>query len=273
MELQNNYDVIVGLDAEVIAIAQEESDHTTLAHTRQFVKHDYPTVADPKRESWETFDRYGVYIVDKKGVVRSFLPGSKEARPRLDLVLEELAAVAGKPVPAVDYDAGKIAVKREATAHPKVDSAEEAVAVRWMWSHPKIRPGGAFKLAFLPTVAPGYHVYGMGEKQMVPFSVELKLPDGLQLAGPIEYPQPEVRHDDALDMDLRIYEGDIPLSAINLEASESLAPGTVKVVVALHYQACDESSCFPPTTVNVELDLEVVKSKRRLPGVAGWRRW
>ena len=274
MELQDNYDIIQGLDAEVIAIAQEERDPTTLSHTQRFVKNDFPLVADPKRESWKVFARYGVYIVDKKGDVRSFIPGTKEARPRLDLVIAELAAVAGKPTPEVDYDNGRTAIARADASHVKLESAEAVVTARWMWSHRKVRSGLNFKLAFLPRVADGYHVYGFGEKEMSPFTVELELPQGIELAEQIEYPRPEVVVDKFLNSELSIYTGDIPLAAIELRATDALAAGPFEVRATIRYQACDESACFPPTTKVFDLQLEAIEGgRRRLPGVAGWQRW
>ena len=51
MELQQNYDAIRAMDTEVIAIAQEERDPSTLSHTQRFVKNAYPLVADPNDEA------------------------------------------------------------------------------------------------------------------------------------------------------------------------------------------------------------------------------
>ena len=71
MELQNAYATFQELDAEIIAIAQEERDPSTLPRIKRFVHNSFPIVADPAHESWDVIKRYGIYLVDKKGIIRA----------------------------------------------------------------------------------------------------------------------------------------------------------------------------------------------------------
>ena len=269
MELQSNYEAIKALDTEIIAVAQEEQDASTLAKVHEFVQQDFPVVADPERASWETFSRYGVYLVDKKGVIRSAAEGSKEARPRLDLLVEALAALEGKPAPAVQFGGAKTGEE----AGAEVDGPESVLSSRWMGSHNVVRPGDDFKLALLPTLAPGYHTYGSEEQAMIPFKVEVELPEGIALAGPIGYPRGKKYEDKALGTTHSIFEGDIPLGALVFKAADSIEMGQVSVQVKLHYQACDDSMCFPPVTKTLTVPLRIVGKDTRRQQVFGWNTW
>ena len=79
-----------------------------MARVEEFVRGEFPIAADPQHVSTKAFKRYGVYLIDKKGVIRVFFEGTKTARPRLDMVINELAAIEGVPAPAMSYVDGKI---------------------------------------------------------------------------------------------------------------------------------------------------------------------
>ena len=269
MELQSNYEAIKSLNTEIIAIAQEERDASTLAKVHEFVQQGFPVVADPERASWETFSRYGVYLVDKEGVIRVVAEGSKEARPRLDLLVEALAKLEGKPVPAVQFGGARTGDE----PGTEVDGPESVLSSRWMWSHNVVRSGDDFKLALLPTLAPGYHAYGSQEEMMIPFKVEVELPDGIALAGPIGYPRGEKFKDEALGTTHSILEGDIPLGALLFKAAETVEAGEVAVKVKLHYQACDDSMCFAPVTKILTVPLRIAGKETMRQQVFGWNTW
>lgn len=274
MELQSNYEAIKSLDTEIIAIAQEEADASTLVKVTKFVHNEFPLVADPKRESWKLFKRYGIYLVDKEGVIRVAAEGSKEARPRLDLIIEELAALEDRDAPEIEFGG----LGRSDEAGFKVSDAMDVMSSRWMWSHDVVRPGDSFKLALLPMIAPGYHVYANQEKEMSPFRVEVQLPEGIEFAGPIGYPSGARLEDQPLanqtvDSNYHVYAGDIPLGAFDFKVSEDIAAGEQTVKVTLHYQACDENSCFAPVSKVLELPLQIAAKDRRRQEVFGWRTW
>ena len=138
-----------------------------------------------------------------------------------------------------------------------------------MWSHNQIVPGAAFKLAFMPVIADGYHVYGHGEDEMSPFRVEFEFPRGLTLRKPPRYPDAHKYHDPILDMDLESYEEDIPMAAFELRASDDLKPGEIKVNVILSFQACNDTLCFPPSTKRFTLPLTVAPTGSRMRPVGG----
>ncbi len=269
MELQSNYAAIKALDTEIIAVAQEEVDPKTLAKIKDFVNNEFPVVADPERASWDTFSRYGIYLVDKTGVIRVAADGNKEARPRLDLVMEELAALADSDSPEVQFGG----IREGKGPVLKLSEAKHSVGTRWMWSHDLVRPGDEFRLALLPMIANGYHVYSSQEELMIPFKIELALPEGVELAAPIAYPRGKTYKDPALDASYSIYEGDIPMGALRFKLGDKVEPGEIMLKVTMHFQACDDSLCFPPTSKTIEVPLQVAAKGERRQQVFGWNTW
>ncbi len=269
MELQENYAAFQALDAEIIAIAQEEKDASTLFRAERFVENEFPMVADPKEASLESIRRFGVTLVDKEGVIRTLVPGTLSARPRLDMIITELAAIENKPVPEITF--GGIRTGLNASDGVVVD--ENVLDVRWMWSHDYALAGEELKLALVPNIADGYHVYGRYEKQMFPFKLELELPEGLSLTSPIGYPKPHTWQDPGLGTEVQVYEGDIPMGTLRFMAADDLQPGKITVKARLHFQACTDSFCLAPAVKEMTLDIEVAEKGTRRRGVVSWQTW
>lgn len=276
MELQENYASFQKLDAEIVAIAQLERDPEMLGRIEKFVGNSFPIVADPEQQTRRPFKIFGIYLIDKEGVLRTYIPGTKEARPRLDLILSELGKLQGVEAPRVDFVEGKAVVAESAdpsSSQWPVQSKEDVVRVRWMFSHDRVRPGDELRLAFLPKIAPGYHIYGPQDEVMKPFRVELTLPDGLSLDRPLAYPPPKSIRDEALGKLVTHYSSDIPMPVIRLKASEELSQGELRIQALVTYQACDESSCFPPATQTLTLTIPGDVPDARRGQVFGWQTW
>ena len=269
MELQENYAAFQALDAEIIAIAQEEKDPSTLVRAERFVQNEFPNVADPEEASLESIQRFGVTLVDKEGVIRTLVPGTLGARPRLDMIISELAALQGRPAPGITFGG----IRTGLNGGGQVMDENDALDVRWMWSHDYVRPGDDFKLALLPNIADGYHIYGRQEKLMSPFKVELELPEGIVPTGPIGYPKSHPWMDPGLGQEMQVYEGDIPLGTFLFKAADDLEPGKVTVRVKLHFQACTDSFCLPPAVKEMVLELDIAEPGTHRTGVVSWQTW
>ncbi len=268
--MQNNYDLFQILNADVLYIAQLERDPSLLPRIKSFVQHEFPVVCDPKQISRKPFPIFNAYIIDKKGVMRTRIPGSLSARPSLDMILVELCKVEG--VPVVKPRKGS---EKKPLPPGQGDSvkAQDVLQALWMWSHDRIAPGDRFKLAFLPTLAPGFHVYAPQEKRMTAFKMELSLPPGVTLEKPIHFPKPDKHRDPFLEVDVLQYQKDIPISALIFKAGADLAEGNCVVKVSLSYQACNDVLCYPPTTKLVEIPIEVISQDKKRNQVAGWKTW
>ena len=273
MELQENYAAFQALDAEIIAIAQEEKDASTLVRAERFVKNEFPMVADPDEASLESIRRFGVTLVDKEGMVRTLVPGTLAARPRLDMIVSELAAIEGVPVPEITFGGIRTGQSDDSENGPAVVTENNVLDVRWMWSHDYALAGEELKLALVPNIADGYHVYGRHEEQMFPFKLELEIPEGLSLTSPIGYPKPHTWKDPGLGTDVQVYEGDIPMGTLRFMAADNLQPGKITVKAKLHFQACTDSFCLAPAVKEMSLDIQVAEKGTRRTGVVSWQTW
>ncbi len=274
--MQAHYELFKQLNTEVIFIAQLERDPSMLTRISGFVRNEFPIVCDPEQVSRKPYPLFSAYLIDKKGIIQTQVPGSINARPPLSMILKELAKIEGVDTPKLE-SASSISdsseEKRESgSSSPTIDPAD-VLNAQWMWSHDRIAPGDEFKLAFLPVLAEGFHVYANTETKMFPLNIELKLPEEIQLSKPIEYPKPIFKSDPILEIQVAQYEKDIPLSAIQLKAGEKLPVGKVKVEIIVHYQACNDTICYPPTQKTFSLPLEIVGPKDPHRQVSGWKSW
>ncbi len=273
--MQNNYTVFEKLNTQILAVAQEERDPLTMKRVEAFVENRFPIVTDHKQVTVELIKRYGVYLVDQKGIIRTWFPGSIAARPRVDLLVKETARLEKVAPPKIVIKDGKVDIQKQGKAALKRDASgkAQAITIRRLWSHNHIRPGDDFKLAFCPIIADGFHVYGSQEKKMTPFKVEFTFPEGIELKSEITYPRAKPVDDKALKMKLAVYEEAIPISTLELKAAETLAPGEIIVRAKITYQACDNEICLPPTELMETFTLKVVPKDQKRQQVYGWKTW
>ncbi len=114
-------------------------------------------------------------------------------------------------------------------------------------------------------VGSGYHVNSNKPHAdyLIPTTLSLTAPARITI-GKVTYP---AGTDITLPFDptdkLNVYSGDFSVSA-GLLASPKAAPGTYAVKGDIHYQACNDNSCFPPKKMPVQFDVVVsAESKRR----------
>ncbi len=100
------------------------------------------------------------------------------------------------------------------------------------------------------TIAPGWHVNGHTPRDefLIPTTLALTAPPGVR-AGEIEYPAPvERRLAFGGAEKFLLYEGTVRLTAA-LDGTP--APGSGPLRAVLRYQACDDSRCLPPRTLEL----------------------
>jgi hypothetical protein len=188
--------------------------------------------------------------------------------------------VAGVEAPAVSYSAGRM-VREASTDEQTGADPPEVLGLRTAWSHDAFMAGEPTRLIALPEIADGWHVYAENDAEMVPFSLEVELPEGLSLDpdtrasdGAVTNPAPMKGHDALLDEDLAWYVNDIPVQALTFTTSPELEPGTeLTVRLIAHYQACNAELCTPPETQVWELTLPVVTAGSSRGQLYGWQGW
>ncbi len=116
-------------------------------------------------------------------------------------------------------------------------------------------------------IAEGWHInaHQPNQKFLVPTSLTLTLAGGAT-AGEVSYPAPQSKaFAFAGDLQLLVYEGTVPLrTAVTVPADFS--GDALPIEAVLHFQACDDSSCQPPTKVSASLSLPIASL---VPGASG----
>jgi DsbC/DsbD-like thiol-disulfide interchange protein len=107
-------------------------------------------------------------------------------------------------------------------------------------------------------VNPGYHINSNkpNSELLIPTAIQFTPPEKITV-GKISYPAGE---EFALSFSpkekLSVYTGDVLVSA-PITAAKNAVPGAYTLKAELRYQACNDSSCFPPKTLPVEVVVNV----------------
>lgn len=119
------------------------------------------------------------------------------------------------------------------------------------------------------TVAEGWHVNAHRPAQdfLIPTVLTLAAPDGVAL-GEVEYPAPESKRMSFSEEPLLLYEGTLTLRAPIRSGSPSRLTGS------LRYQACNDTTCLPPRTLELSTDEPVAAAGSGADRVASFvERW
>lgn len=118
-------------------------------------------------------------------------------------------------------------------------------------------PGSTARLAALVEIEERWHVNAHVPTfdYLIPTELAFELPAGWAEAK-VDYPPGEKKTFAFADQPLAVYDGTTTLFA-TLKVPAGAGAGPVKVRGRLQYQACNDSSCLPPTTREAELTLTV----------------
>jgi suppressor for copper-sensitivity B len=118
-------------------------------------------------------------------------------------------------------------------------------------------PGATARIAALVAIEPGWHVnaHRPSFDYLIPTELTLGVPPGWP-APEVAYPEPVMRTFAFDEHPLAVYEGRVTILA-TLRVPESAAAGRYVLHGQLRYQACDDSSCLPPVTTELPLDIAV----------------
>jgi len=121
-----------------------------------------------------------------------------------------------------------------------------------------IHAGEAFKTALLLKINPGWHINAHDLTDEFLFASAFTFEENDQFTVK-EYVYPEAKRGkyEYSENELSVYEGEAVIGAL-VEAAKNLAPGSYKLKGSFDYQACDQRSCLPPKTIDVEITVEVV---------------
>lgn len=115
------------------------------------------------------------------------------------------------------------------------------------------------------TVEKPYHVNAnpASEDYLIPTELKIEAGKGYKV-GKIEYPQPiEKAFEFSGDKPIKIYEGRVPIK-FQITIDKTVPKGVLTVKATLRYQACDDTSCYPPSTTAVEIKIPIADKEGAL---------
>lgn len=107
-------------------------------------------------------------------------------------------------------------------------------------------------------VDPPYHVNAnpASEDYLIPTELKIEAGKGYRV-GKIVYPKPKEKAFAFTEgKAIKIYEGRVPIR-FSLTLDKAAPKGTLSVKATLRYQACDDTACYPPRTVAVNLRIPI----------------
>jgi hypothetical protein len=126
---------------------------------------------------------------------------------------------------------------------PGEPSEQEPVSVQVTMLPSQVSPGETSSMVVQVTVARGWHIYGLQPQQRVavPTQLEVKLPDGVELAG--DWIADDAVADPASG-GASIYRDQVVFRQ-RLRVTPSASQGEPTLAVKLIYQVCDDEICSP----------------------------
>jgi len=105
---------------------------------------------------------------------------------------------------------------------------------------------------------PGYHVNSNTPSDEYLIPLRLTWNPGPLAASGFTFPQPRMEKYSFSEKPLSVFTGDFQI-VTHFKASANAAPGPATLTGKLRYQACNNSMCLPPKTLDVSLQVEIVK--------------
>jgi hypothetical protein len=121
----------------------------------------------------------------------------------------------------------------------------------------RIKKGASAPVRFLLDIESGYHINSNrpADKNLIATALKLERATGLASTA-VVYPKPKVRKFQFSPKPLSVYEGRVELR-FNVRALPAAATGQQLLRGKLTVQACNEEACLRPSTVDVEIPIEV----------------
>lgn len=118
--------------------------------------------------------------------------------------------------------------------------------------------GATARMAVLVTIPEGWHInaHKPREDYLIPTELDILPAEGFAV-GPRVYPEPSEHALQGAETPLLVYSGTFPIG-FTIHAAASLAPGRYVLKAALQYQACNDTQCWMPTSLDIEMPVEVL---------------
>jgi DsbC/DsbD-like thiol-disulfide interchange protein len=129
-----------------------------------------------------------------------------------------------------------------------------------------VAPGSRVTLAAEIELPPSVHVYSPGVKGYKPIQLELQPHSGIELSQ-VTYPNSKILYLEAIQERVPVFEGKFritqdvtvtPSKTVDVVRSLVSAQKTISITGELKYQACDKAICYPPTSVPLKWQLQIL---------------
>ncbi len=262
MQLQNAKEKF---EAQGIKLAAISYDSTAIL--KDFAdrhKIDYILLADPESK---IIASYGVLNPEATGMMKGMaLPGYFFMDPS-GVIREKYFEAKYTDRFTANNVMAKLFPELAEEVSPKVGAPHLSVELRQ--SDRVVVPGSRFTLEAQIVLPKDVHVYAPGVKGYKPIQLELSPSQELELIPPV-YPASKVLYLDAIKEQVPVFDGNFRITSevkvkANPEFVKSLgATGKRKTIAGqLHYQACDKTTCYLPTSFPVAWQLQILPLDRR----------
>ena len=227
-------------------------------------KIDYPLLSDPQSK---TIASYRVLNAEATGMMKGMaLPGYFYIDAN-GIIREKYFEAKYTDRFTANNVMAKLFPELAAEVSQKVDSPH--LSLELIQSDRAVVPGSRFGLVAQVALPQDVHVYAPAVKGYKPIQLELAPSLEFELTPPV-YPPSKVLYLDAIKEQVPVFEGkfriksEVKISA-NPDFMKSLgAKGkTITIAGQLHYQACDKTTCFLPTSIPLTWQLEILPVDRQ----------
>lgn len=127
-----------------------------------------------------------------------------------------------------------------------------------------VHAGATLRAALLVTLPEGFHVQSdkPRDASFIPTVLSVEPPAGITVTE-IVYPAPVDLKQVGLEQPLAVFERDFAVG-VRMAVARDVPEGSLTVPARLRYQACDATTCYVPTTADVEWTVRVVPARARV---------
>ena len=142
------------------------------------------------------------------------------------------------------------------------------IGVNGFFSADKAQRGGSVQAAVVLDIPHGFHVNSnRAAKFSIPTVVRVDAPRGLRVSA-VAYPRAVVRRLSFSKEPLSLYEGRAVMR-FNISVPANFQTGLTELRAKVTYQSCNDEVCFPPTTREVKLGINIVGANESVKRING----
>ncbi len=138
---------------------------------------------------------------------------------------------------------------------------EDLIRINTISSFDKVNAGGQFKIAVKINIKDSWHINSDKPKEdyLIPSQVNVQIPEGFRLEK-TNYPPAEEIKLGFSDTPLSAWQGEILIGSL-FSVDKNISEGSYKLIINFDYQACNDMTCLPPSSVTDTLIVQVVSSQ------------